>query len=450
MTSYEEWNSSDTLSVDLYFSNNPLTASGKGLDAVLEVIEQDSNFLMPDKVSGAGKRGFRYSRQRAREQLYQVTPVFHSLILFKEKGDVEINWSLRFGGVRGGFHVDLHFSPLSFLRQEGTAEAQGQQLVGVVRALCQRLGPVDYGFVHSHADTSLGSDPHTTKPTSPPGAYEAFWLNVYGKQLVDTLGRQRVLSLPAHSIEPLPCGGVLWLSTPTLADFDSPQARRAQARCLVHLRPELRLEAVERTLLERSLAFQPLDKHFDPDISGLIELILQRSPQLSTRRKNIERYNLYRPPPVAEWLPAQEVHSDVEEPARKVDFYEVQAEYLIALLHSQMPSVLSQEPGSIVLVDDYVGRERWAEFAPHMPPAKRVRLVPMLGAYLGELLVRHLGGRWVPRNALLETAVVVGTRAWLPFLRAHHLLQVPSNALDKSLDFTLSQLFHQAVRLASV
>ncbi len=164
--------------------------------------------------------------------------------------------------------MELHFSPLSFFRQEATASDRCQQVVDVVRALCQRLGPVAYGFAHSSADFELGSDPHTTDPTSPPGAYEAYWLNVYGKALVDSLGRQRVLSLPAHSVEPLPCGGVLWLSTPTLAHFDSPEARHAQARCLVHLRPELRLEDVERTLLERSLAFQPLDKHFDPDIAG--------------------------------------------------------------------------------------------------------------------------------------------------------------------------------------
>jgi hypothetical protein len=317
--------------------------------------------------------------------------------------------------------------------------------------LCQRMGPADYGFAHSNADSKLGSDPHISDPTSAPGSYETYWLNVYGKALVDSLGRERVLSLPAHSIEPLPCGGVLWLSTPTLADFDSPEARRAQARCLVHLRPELRFEDVERSLLERSLAFQPLDKNFDPDISGLIELILQnQTGGLSTRRKEIEQYNHYRPPPVSEWLPADQVRTDADDPKAKLAFYEVQAESLIAILHTQHPSVLGQEPGSIIDVDSYVGQERWAEFMEYMHPDKKVRLVPMLGAYLGELLVKHLGGRWVPRRTLLESAVIVGPRAWLPFLRAHHLLQVPSNALGKSLDFTLSQLFHQAVRLASV
>jgi hypothetical protein len=447
MTSYEEWNRSDEIRLRLYFPNNPLNAGSEGLERVLHVIEQDSGFLMPDKVMG--NRTYRYSRQRAREQLRQVTDTYHSLTLPKMKGELQGDWFLRFGGARGGFNMLLHFSPLSFFRQEATALDRCQQVVDVVRALCHRLGPVDYGFAHSDADFDLGSDPHTTDPTSPPGAYEANWLNVYGKALVDSLGRQRVRSLPAHCVEPLPCGGVLWLSTPTLAHFDSPEARRAQARCLVHLRPELRLEEVERTLLERSLAFQPLDKDFDPDIAGLIERSLQRWPQLSTRRKKIESYNLYRPPPVTEWRPAHEVQSDVEDPARKIEFYEVQAEGLIAVLHTQHPSVLGQEPGSIIDVDDYVVRERWAEFLPYMHPDKRVRLVPMLGGYLGELLVKHLGGRWVPRRSLLEAAVVVGPRAWLPFLRAHHLLEAPGTAERACLDFTLSQLFHQAVRHAS-
>lgn len=448
MMSYEEWNRPDKLSLDLYFSNNPVASSDEGLNAVLEVLEREAGFLMPAKV--AGKRDYRYTRQRAAEELARNTFENATYLLLERKTEPEALWSLNFGGNGPGLWLHLTSLPLSFFRQVGAAEARCQQVVSVVRALCQRLGPIEYGLAHSDADISLGSDPHTTDPTSPPGAYEGYWLNVYGKALVDSLGRERVLSLPAHSIEPLPCGGVLWLSRPTLADFDSPQGRSAQARCLVHLRPELRLEDVERSLLERSLAFQPVEKNFDPDIAGLIELILQRSIGLSTRRKEIERYNLYRPPPASEWRPAHEVHSDVENPASKITFYEVQAESLIAILHTQHPSVAGQEPGSIIEVDDYVGRECWAESKEYMPQAQRDLLVPMLGAYLGELLIKHLGGRWVPRRALVESAVVVGPRAWLPFLRAHHLLQVPNNALGKSLEFTLSQLFHQAVRLASV
>lgn len=448
MTSYGEWNHSDALCVHLYFPINPLEGGSEGLERVLYALEQDTGSLMPDKVQG--NRAYRYSRERAREQLRQVADTYQSLTLFKMKGEFQGDWFLRFGGVGGGFNMEVNFSPLSFFRQEATAADRCQQVAKVVRALCHHLGPVAYGFAHSSADFENGSDPHISSSRSPPGAYETYWLNVYGKALVDSLGRQRVLSLPAHSVEPLPCGGVLWLSTPTLAHFDGPEARRAQARCLVHLRPELTLEDVERTLLERSQAFQPIDKHFDPDISALIERILQRRSSLPTRRKDIERFNLYRPPPVTEWRPAHEVQADAEDPARKINFYEVQAEGLIAVLHTQFPSVLGQTPESIIDVDDYAVRERWAEFLPYMTPDKRDRLVPMLGGYLGELIIKHLGGRWVPRSSLLESAVVVGARAWLPFLRAHHLLQAPGTAQRECLDFTLSQLFHQAVHHAQV
>jgi hypothetical protein len=298
MMSYEKWNHSDALCLRLYFPHNPLAAGPEGLERVLEIIERATGFLMPDTVFG--KRGYRYSRQRAREQLSKISPTLDSLILSKEKGDVEGSVSLDFGGTQGGLTVRSSYSPLRFFREESAAESRCQQVVRFARALCHELGPVDYGIGHSYADFILGNDPHTRDPTSPAGAYEAFWLNVYGKPLVESLGRQRVLALPAHSVEPLPCGGVLWLSCPTMADFDSPQARAAQARCLVHLRPELRLEEVERTLLDRSIAFQPVERQFDPDISGVIELLLKRTTGLSTLRKEIERYNRYRPPPVTE------------------------------------------------------------------------------------------------------------------------------------------------------
>jgi hypothetical protein len=444
MMSYKEWNRSDALSLHLHFTHNPLAAGSEGLERVLEIIERAAGFLMPDTV--LWKRKYRYSRQRAREQLAKISPTLDSLILSKERGDVQGSVSLDFGGTPGGLTIDIFYSPLNFFREESASESRCQQVVHFARALCHGLGPVDYGGGHSYADFLLGSDPHTRSATAPAGAYEAFWINIYGKPLVDSLGRERVLALPAHSVEPLPCGGVLWLSRPTMADFDSPQARAAQARCLVHLRPELRLEEVERTLLERSIAFQPVEKQFDPDISGVIELLLKRTTGLSTLRKEIERYNRYRPPPVTEWRPAAEVASDAEDPARKIAFYEVQAEGLIAVLHTRIDSVLGQEPGSIIEVDDYVMYERWAEFQEYMPQSKRDRLVPMLGAYLGELLIKHLGGRWVPRRSLLESAVVGGPPPGLALLRGPHQHPAPGTPQD----LTPAHHVHQAVRLASV
>jgi hypothetical protein len=58
------------------------------------------------------------------------------------------------------------------------------------------------------------------------------------------------------------------------------------------------------------------------------------------------------------------------------------------------------------------------------------------------LLVHRLGGRWVPRSKPDEAAVVVGDRAWLPFVRARHHVQSRQAALD----FSLTQLYRHASR----
>jgi hypothetical protein len=55
-----------------------------------------------------------------------------------------------------------------------------------------------------------------------------------------------------------------------------------------------------------------------------------------------------------------------------------------------------------------------------------------------------LGGRWVPRRNWEESMVVVGDRAWLPFLRARHALQ----GREAPLDYSCTQLFRVAQRLA--
>jgi hypothetical protein len=47
------------------------------------------------------------------------------------------------------------------------------------------------------------------------------------------------------------------MTWPTAAGFASEEARKAQARALVHLRPELNYDTVLRSLLERSATLAP-------------------------------------------------------------------------------------------------------------------------------------------------------------------------------------------------
>jgi len=61
--------------------------------------------------------------------------------------------------------------------------------------------------------------------------------------------------------------------------------------------------------------------------------------------------------------------------------------------------------------------------------------VPAIGAYLGEVLVRHLGGRWIPRQKLEEAQVLVGHRVWLPFVRARNYMRSRQSLLDSSLTY---------------
>ena len=340
------------------------------------------------------------------------------------------------------FTLELHLKPFARLREEGQVEEHARRLVSLVRAFAQRF-PISYGLAHSSTDFHLGSDPHHSSFfRAPPGVYEAYWLNVYGPRLVEQLGRERMLSTPAVHLEELPGGAVLWLTRPTPADFDSEEARLAQARALVHLRPELKLEDTLTTLRQRSLVFTPIPVEFDADVADILWWKVEHLG-LADQRKNVERFNAYRPPPVSEWLPAaQAPASDVEDVQGTIDTYEGHyAEQLIALFHKDIPALMTGSLEALPQVDYELWHWRWGALERE---DDKEALIPALGAWLGMFLVHTLGGRWVPRRKLEETAVVIGDRAWLPFLRARHALQGREAPLDSS----CSQLFRLAQRLA--
>ncbi|MDY7230477.1 hypothetical protein [Hyalangium rubrum] len=385
------------------------------------------------------RRGLKYSRQALRKRLHEAS-LGNTFDLMLERSQApEILLSLTSRTDDEGVLCTIRFSisPLSFFREANRAE----HLVSFVRALATRL-PLSFALGHSATDLSLGTDPQGMDTSTSQSVHEAFWLNVYGPRMVEELGRQRVLSTPAALMEELSGGAILWLTRPTPADFDSEEARVAQARALVHLRPELSLEATLDTLRQRSLAFSPVPIQFDPDVAD----ILLRAVDflgLAERRKNVENFNRYRPPPVSEWLPASQAPaSDVDDAKAAIDTYEgLYAEQLIALFHTEEPSLMESSLEALPRVDFRLWHFRWAK---NLSEEQRETLVAALGAWLGRHLVHFLGGRWVPRRKLEESAVIIGDRAWLPFLRARHALQSPESALDSS----CSQFFRTAQRLA--
>ncbi|QDE81634.1 hypothetical protein BHS07_08705 [Myxococcus xanthus] len=246
--------------------------------------------------------------------------------------------------------------------------------------------PSNYAAAHSDADMQLanfpkfGRDDATWTRDEFDKIYELFWLNIFGPKLVESVGRERMLSTPAHLVEELPNGSVLLVLRPTAADFDSDEARVVQARALVHLRPDLDFDTVLRTLRERSAALVPIEPRFHPDVAPL----LARLPDefsLGNRQRKIAELNAFRPPEPEEWLPVA-LPSDVENPERVRSHYEDLSEGLVAVLHTDVPSIME------------------------------------------------------------ETQVRVGKRVWLPFLRARRYMQ----SRESLLAYSLTQFFKEAER----
>ena len=93
----------------------------------------------------------------------------------------------------------------------------------------------------------------------------------------------------------------------------------------------------------------------------------------------------------------------------------------IAAFHADIDGLTRETPDSFRKIDEYLlARDYWHDD----PPGRAISLlVPAIGAYVGMVMVNELDGRWVPRRNPDETAVIVGDRAWLPFLRVRRMFE---------------------------
>ncbi|WP_224368570.1 hypothetical protein [Hyalangium versicolor] len=427
----------------LFSPVRPLDQGVEALEPLLDVIESLGDDLRPDRILQT-RRELKYTRQTLRKRLHEASFGTNTVVRLVRSQPPEVMISLC-----GWEHddqpissVEISIQPFAFLREPGQAERRAGQLVSFVRAIASRL-PLSFGLGHSFTDLCLSTDPQNKDLSTPRPIYETFWLNVYGPAMVQTIGRQRLLSTPAALMEELPGGAILWLTRPTPADFDSEEARLAQARALVYLRPELSLDSTLATLHQRSLEFSPLPMEFDPDVADILRMEADFHGVAGGKRSLVERFNHYHPPPVSEWLPASQAPApDVDNVQAAIDTYEgFYAEQLIALFHSDVPQVMEGTLEALPHLDWHLWHMGWGK---SLSREQHETLVPALGAFLGRYLVDVLGGRWLPRKKLEEAAVIIGDRAWLPFLRARHALQNQ----EAPLDYSCSQLFRTAQRLA--
>ena len=336
-----------------------------------------------------------------------------------------------------GFQLEMGIA-LDFFLDEKRAQSRADALVDLLRAVAEVSPPV-YGWAHPLDDRMLGGDPHATSVRAAKEVYEAYWLTALGGDLVKKLGRKRVMATPAYRVDELPGGGALILTRPTPADATSPEAREAQARALAHLKPEASYEQALARLRERSEKLAPVERKWDPDLAPLFERVLERTP-LDRKREVALALNRPRPPP-SEWRSSSEQAKPDVDAARETSRYHDLAEQTVMGLHTSISDLLDGEPPSLAELDRFL----WLQNYPRTSkPEKIDGLVERIGAYLGQTMVRHLKGKWSPRKNVDEAAVVVGDRAWLPFLRVRHALA----SQEAMLDHSLHQFFRVAERHA--
>ncbi|MBZ4420707.1 hypothetical protein [Myxococcus sp. RHSTA-1-4] len=412
------------------------------LEPFLQALEEYAGEWMPTLVKGTRRRN--YSREAVWKALAERRNEYNSIIGLHRPSSPAVSLTLHLGRTPHWpvLGISLHVQPLSFFSDAERC----RRFVDMVRAWTSRY-PVPHASAHSAADEELagapyfGRDVEVSRRDGFDKVYEVFWLNVFSPKLVETVGRERMMSTPAHRVEALPDGSILLVTWPTAADFASEEARVAQARALIHLRPELDFDTVLRTLRERSATLAPVEPRFHPDVAPLLSRVLDEFA-ISERQRKIAEFNTYQPPEPEEWLPAP-LPSDVEDAEKARGHYSYLAELLVALLHTDVPSVFKATPESLTDVDAHFWHQDFPESFERWKVDEHA--VPAVGAYLGEVLVRNLGGEWIPRKKLEEAQVRVGNRVWLPFVRAHRYMRSTQSLVD----YSLTQLYRVAARYRS-
>jgi len=439
--SFRDLRPADQLDFRFHGRFNPHAALTQELEPFLQALEKHAAAWRPQVLGG--KRYRKFSRDAFWKVLEEERDEHGtSLGLYRtHEPAIDTMLDLWFPPMPLKFYLGLAIQPLSSFSEL----APSREFVDMVRVLASHY-PVTHARANSGAENELadspyfGRDEETAYRDGFDKLYELSWLNVFGPQLVETLGRERLLSTPAHLVEELPHGSVLLVTWPTAADFASDEARQAQARAFVHLRPDLDFETVLRTLRERSQTLAPVEPRFHPDVAALLSHVVD-SVTFSQRQRQVARLNSYQPPVPDEWLPVEAaLPVDVPDVPKALHALAYQAEHLVALLHTKVPSVFEGTSESLTDVDFHF----WHQNFPEVFEREKIdaHAVPAIGAYLGQVLVRHLGGQWLPRKNWQEAQVKVGTRVWLPFVRAHRYMR----SRQALLDYSLTQLFREAQR----
>ena len=421
--------SKDHLELRILFAANPL-ASWDAMRPVLDAFLRTADLLRPTQFRPRYDRILELTADAVKRHVGRRDAGV--LVLSNERG-VGIEWTGYPPRTKPASKLVMRI-PFDLLTGSDGADS----VLALTKSLCAACPPI-YGWGHSEEDVRLANDPHATDAQASQGLVHVYWLTILGAEMVKQLGVARVADTPAYRIESLQNGTVLIVTSPTPADSLSPTAREAQAKALAHLRPDLASGQTLKELHDRSDRLQPASAHWDPSLDAFFRMIVDAVP-LAERRAKIQELNAYRPPAITEWRPAADaLPSDVNDPAAAIDKYHRDGQTFVAGYHDQLPGLIEADRDALPQVDGYFYLR---DVLNKDPDGVRRLMVPTLGAYLGTMIERQLDGQWIPRRNLEESQVVVGDRAWLPFVRVKNLLQSRQAVLDHS----LTRYYHEIER----
>jgi hypothetical protein len=240
-----------------------------------------------------------------------------------------------------------------------------------------------------------------------PGIY---WANLFGPIYVDFFGREKFLTAPAYHKEELPDGGFLLLTAPSPLDYGRPEVQALEEALIDHLGRD--------AFFEKAYPEKPCQvPHF-----------------------TFNQAAFGRPIEIVAYDPISEV---IPDPYRFVQEAPLLAEALIRRFQGK----LDYSPESLKQVDDFILKRSYRRPEPWRRGEEGVRLMQELTAYYGEVLRRHLGGRWVvddrgegnkPHPAVIFTVVGVPQMEY-PFARVDRLWEERVRADGLAIRFMLLQ-----------
>jgi hypothetical protein len=420
--------------LSLFIKDNPITQNVNGIDQLLNLIDENGGDLRPEEVFD-GKFFVKYTHDRVKQIISKQGLGFKNFLDLRRVTYPKGSYSLDFmygeeNPTKFWFKLMV---PLDYFSEITLRKKHLNSLLSFIRVLASEFCP-SYGFCHPTTDLMFEMGQLKAHSNPPIELRDIYWLNIFGPDLLKYLGKERVLAAPITRAEQLKCNEddlLLFLIQETPFNISSKKSRVNQAQILTRILDAKKFGDVLTQLQERSNILNSEKSGWGGEIADLLKIILDNISE-EDRENELKKFNRYRPPTPTEWVPITNLKmSNVSDINKEIDTYKFGAEKLIALLHQSIPAIVQNKPNSLQCIDYYFWRLNY----PARFKTKDIEndLIQSIGGYIGDLLIRYMNGRWVPRINKYETQVIVGKRAWLPFLRAKKYMQTQQSIIDYSL-----------------